>query len=161
VWPARSWRNGDAPGAAIAPRLADGVREAVPHKIMGLGLGLRCFVFCRLSPPWPWWVLVGGGQPPSGVVRGGPWVIRRCRADVSPWLVRRSRFFPGGFPRRYVARSSRRGVSVLGLQKMAKEPLWVSTCSLVRSELTSATSRRVDAYVCAVRSSFRENLPSA
>ena len=57
----------------------------------------RFFVSLAVVGTW-------GDQPPSGVVRGGPRVTRRCprrcRADLCPWPVRGGRFFPGGFPQR-------------------------------------------------------------
>jgi hypothetical protein len=77
------------------------------------------------------WVKKGawGDHPPSGVVGGGPRVTWRChwlcRADVSPWLERRTTFFPGGVPQRQLARSSGRGTPVLGPQELAREPLCV------------------------------------
>ena len=81
-----------------------------------LSAEMGCFV-ASLAVVGAW-----GDQLPSGVVRGGPRVTQRCHrrpgAYVSPWLWRRSRFFPGGLFFRQVARSIRRGVPVLGLQEL-------------------------------------------
>jgi hypothetical protein len=74
-----------------------------------------------------------GGQPPSGVVGGGPWVTWRChrrpRADVSFWPGRRPRFFPGGSLRdKWLDRAGE-------VRPSWVRPSWARSCSFAAERL--------------------------